>query len=154
MRVEDLPHWFSDLITVDANDCWVWGGALSDNGYGMMPPSWQYASRRVHRATYEMVHGPIPDGLEADHLCRNRACCNPAHIEAVTRRENTLRGDGPELLRERHAARTHCRNGHAFDDANTYELPGTTTPGQTRPARSCRKCRHDAVRRYRERKQS
>ena len=74
----------------------------------------------VHRAAYELVRGPIPAGLTIDHLCRNTLCCNPDHLEAVTKRENTLRGVSPPA---RQAAQTHCRRGHPFSPENTYTDP-------------------------------
>lgn len=80
------------LYVVDQeSDCWVWQGGLS-NGYGIQ---WDAAARttvKAHRRMYELHVGPIPKGLQIDHLCRNRACVNPAHLEPVTNRENTVRG--------------------------------------------------------------
>jgi hypothetical protein len=73
--------------------------------------------RKSHRIAYQLLVGPIPDGLVLDHLCRNRACCNPRHIEPVSQRENLMRG---ETVCASHAIKTHCINGHAFDEANTY----------------------------------
>lgn len=93
---------------------------------------------RAHRVAYECAKGPIPDGLVIDHLCRNKACCNPDHLEAVTQRENTLRGMGPSA----NAAKlTHCKRGHPFDSANTSI--------NTRGHRVCRACRAEIDRRYR-----
>ena len=96
-----------DKIQVDPESgCWEFQGARSKgygrvwNGKRMMP---------AHRVVFEAVAGPIPDGLQADHLCRNRACCNPRHIDLVTSRENTLRGYGPTAQNSR---KTHCKNGH------------------------------------------
>jgi hypothetical protein len=107
--------------------CWEWDGAHTTAGYaetwdGVRP---QYA----HRASYELHKGPIPDGLQVDHLCRNRGCVNPDHLEAVSNRENSLRGSGPTAANHR---RTLCKNGHPLSGDNLY----VTTAGYRR----CRIC--------------
>lgn len=96
-----------------SGECWLWLGWCSV-GYGYI----EIAGRSVgaHRWSYEQAHGPIPNGLQIDHLCRNRACVNPAHLEAVTSRINTLRGNGRTAQQAR---RTHCIRGHPFDMFNT-----------------------------------
>lgn len=79
-----------DRILV-GDGCWVWPGAKNSQGYGRIGAggrTWAY----THRVVYEALVGPIPDGLDLDHLCRNPSCCNPAHLEPVTRTENSLRG--------------------------------------------------------------
>lgn len=101
--------------------CWEWKRSRSADslgGYGRfcLRKGYVYA----HRFSYELVHGPIPAGLQADHLCRNRGCSNPAHLEAVDARTNVLRGTGPVAL---HAEQTHCKNGHEFTPENTYLRP-------------------------------
>lgn len=98
--------------------CWHWVGAKLQSGYGRF----KVASKVVqaHLASYEHFIGPVPEGLELDHLCRNRACVNPFHLEPVTRSENVLRGDGPLVTRLRHQQRTHCPKGHPYDEKNTY----------------------------------
>lgn len=73
------------------NGCWVWTGRLNRNGYGRV--WWQGREPVVHRVVWELLIGPIPKGLVLDHLCRNRACCNPGHLEPVTQRENVVRGE-------------------------------------------------------------
>ncbi|OGR27289.1 MAG: hypothetical protein A2139_07850 [Desulfobacca sp. RBG_16_60_12] len=71
--------------------CWLWQGEINRNGYGRV---WVNGKRLMaHRVTYEAFHGPIAPGLVLDHLCKNRQCCNPDHLEPVTVRENTIRGD-------------------------------------------------------------
>lgn len=89
--------------------CWIWGGARHANGYGRI--SHQNKSKLVHRFSYEWHVGPIPTGLQLDHLCRNRACCNPAHLEPVSGRTNVLRGD---TITASNARKTHCPQGHPY----------------------------------------
>ena len=87
--------------------CWLWTGALNRCGYGNFRILGR--TRSAHRVAYELERGPVPEGLDIDHLCRNRACVNPAHMEPVTTQVNVLRG---ESFAAKHAARTHCRCGH------------------------------------------
>ena len=105
--------------------CWLWEGALSGGGYGRIFHDGK--ARQAHRVAYEMFSGPIPEGLELDHLCRVRSCCNPAHLEPVTRAENMLRS--PIACGK---AKTHCPHGHAYTAENTLI--------DNRGARVCREC--------------
>lgn len=91
-------------------------------------PRWGYGyitiagrGRLAHRAAYELLVGPIPDGLTLDHLCRRPACVNPEHLEPVTQRENNLRA--PNQLTAINLAKTHCPRGHPYDEVNTYHMP-------------------------------
>lgn len=112
--------------------CWSWTAALASGGYGLFTVH----ERMVlsHRFAYELLVGPIPDGLHIDHLCRNRRCVNPDHLEPVTCRENVLRGVSNSA---RNARKTHCPQGHPYDDENTY-----ITPVGGRNCRACKRARN------------
>lgn len=98
--------------------CWIWGGALNDGGYGVFRLSGSDgAMTRVHRFAYELLVGPIPEGLELDHTCRIHPCANPAHLEPTTQKVNTLRGVSPMA---ENARKKKCPQGHLYDEANTY----------------------------------
>ena len=113
---------------VDASgDCWIWTGRKNDKGYGIL--FWEGATRLAHRVAYELLAGPITEGLEPDHLCRVRSCVNPDHLELVTHRENCRRGVG---FAGSHARATHCPQGHPYDMANTMSLKNGW--------RDCREC--------------
>lgn len=118
--------------------CIEYTGSRSRGGYGTVSVGGG-TNRPAHRASYELVRGPIPDGLQLDHLCRNRICVNPAHLEPVTQRENLMRGEGPSAV---HARQTHCVNGHEFTPENTYY-------DAKRNRRTCRACSRERQRRRR-----
>ncbi len=95
-------------------ECWKWRGSLGTTGYG----HFSYRGGRyilAHRYAYELLVGPIPEGLHIDHLCRDRACVNPTHLEPVTVGENTRRGTASEVNRVRMLSKTHCKHGHFYD---------------------------------------
>jgi hypothetical protein len=132
---------------VDFSDgCWEWTASRRSDGYAQFKVDGRTVL--VHRLAYELVVGPIPEGLTLDHLCRNRACVNPDHLEPVTHRENVLRGENFSAV---NAAATHCANGHPFDEANTYTYPAGKG-GQTH--RACRACNRAAAARYKERQKA
>ncbi len=103
--------------------CWVWTAGRNIHGYGKMSVVGQQLA--AHRVSYEHHVGPIPAGLQLDHLCRNRACINPDHLEPVTERENILRGVSPAAI---NARKTTCLRGHPFD---------RLTPDGRRRCRTC-----------------
>ena len=97
------------------NGCWEWTGALS-RGYGSIGVT-GYLQQGAHRIAYLILVGQIPERMHLDHLCRNPKCVNPAHLEPVTSRENTLRGVGHPAV---NAAKTHCKFGHPLSGDNLY----------------------------------
>jgi hypothetical protein len=103
----------------EATGCWVWTASRNAFDYGRISVNGKFV--KAHRFAYELLVGPIPDGLVLDHLCRNHPCVNPGHLEPVTSRENTLRG---ETIPAANIAKTHCSNGHPFNDENTL-IEGT-----------------------------
>jgi len=121
--------------------CWIWTAGLAE-GYGQF----RYpGGHSAYRYAYELLVGPVPEGLQLDHLCRNRACVNPAHLEPVTALVNQHRG---ETIAARNAAKTHCPQGHEFTPENTYV--------NSKGSRECLICRRityrEAQRRARARK--
>lgn len=94
----------------------------------------------AHRFAYELLVGPIAQGMTLDHKCRTRLCVRPDHLEPVTNRENVLRGESVAAQRAR---QTHCVHGHELTEANTIRLP--SRPNQ----RLCRRCKYDRAARYR-----
>jgi hypothetical protein len=92
-------------------ECWQWLPPPKREGYGQFWVSVDVGMAYAHRVAFEATIGPIPDGLTIDHLCRNRRCVNPAHLEPVTRGENVRRGEAAEHNR----IKTHCPQGHEYD---------------------------------------
>lgn len=99
------------------DECWQWK-AYTAKGYGRIGVDGKPA--QAHRVSYELVVGPIPEGMQVDHLCRNRGCVNPAHLEPVTPSENTQRGLLPKVAGAHNRAKTHCPQGHEYSPENTY----------------------------------
>ena len=131
-------------VDVGVTGCWNWTASKQAGGYGQIRVGGRDGRYVLaHRVSYELHVGPIPDGLQLDHLCRNRACVNPEHLEPVTCRENILRGVG---FAATNAVKTHCPAGHPLDGANLYVCP--------RGTRKCRACRAEASRRYLQRKRA
>ncbi len=140
-----LQRWWSKTQPTEA--CWLWVGSLDRRGYGQFDVIVDgiHRNHRAHRWGYEQLVGPIPDGVEPDHLCRNRACVRPDHLELVSHAENVARGDAGS----HNAAKTHCKQGHEFSPENT-RMRGTW--------RECKACERatasERMRRYRARKRA
>lgn len=127
-------RFIAKVAITDPAECWEWtAGKRSHKGYGGFN-----GKHYAHRFAYELAVGPIPDGLTLDHLCRNRLCVNPDHLEPVTARENTLRGESPNVVTARTGV---CKRGHSMDDAY-IERDGS---------RQCRHCHNLRQRSYRAR---
>ena len=129
------PHPFMYRIAIRSKvvgECFEWQGARS-LGYGKI--SFEKRDQSVHRIAYRLCVGPIPSGFQIDHLCRNRACWRPSHLEAVTQRENLRRGHGPSGV---NARKTECPHGHPYDEANTYFYADGS--------RHCRTCNRERAR--------
>lgn len=122
--------------------CWLWMAARTPTGYGNFWDGRTMA--RAHRVAFKALRGPIPDGLELDHLCRTRCCVNPWHLEPVSHIENVRRGEVGAVLAAsaaRERSKTHCPTGHEYSEANTYRGPNGK--------RRCRTCarEHQVARR-------
>lgn len=132
-------------ITVNENECWVWNKAKSGakrGGYGCFVAEGKTTATRIF--AYEFFIGKVPEGLELDHLCRNRACCNPWHLEPVTHLENIQRGNtGQHML-----LKTHCVQGHELIEANIYWYKDK----KGNKHRHCKMCRENSSKAHRARK--
>lgn len=147
LNITLLPESFQQKIEIRTcpipgveSDCWVWLTSLNQGGYGRVDYSGK-RGRMAHKVVYELLVGPIPEGLNIDHLCRVTACVYPGHLEPVTQKENLARGLGVGVF---NAAKTHCLNGHEFTHKNTMILP--------RGRRFCRACGIARNKAYMERK--
>lgn len=133
-KIKPLHLKFWEHVYTEPNTgCWLWGGKLDTKGYGMITvpannkPGFKHL--RAHRVGYELVVGPIPQGLDLDHLCKVKCCVSPYHLEPVTRKENTIRYYGP---------RPFCKNGH--------ELSGYNLRVNAKGHRFCRQCHREEAR--------
>ena len=158
MRTSDRFH---AKYVVDGAGCWVWQATIARNGYGQF---WDgERTQMAHRYAYELLVGPIPDGLDVDHQCHNadesclggpscphRRCVNPAHLAPADRSTNLRRGRTGKLPsnHSHQTGKTHCPQGHPYDEANTYRI--VRSDGHRE--RHCRTCKRETVRRIRERK--
>ena len=142
LTAETVRAYLLARIKVSVTGCWEWARYRDPFGYGRF--SIKGYKRLAHRAAFEAFVGPIASGLTIDHLCRNSCCVNPDHLEAVTQRENVLRGVGPT---SRNARKTHCPAGHEYD--------GTRDLGKRGTERTCSRCQaRQNLRSYRRRERS
>jgi hypothetical protein len=123
-------------LSVNTDDCWLWAGWGGASGHGKIYVGWKDGKSetvQAYRAVYEYLVGEIPEGMELDHLCENPVCINPDHLEPVTHRENTLR---------HYRNRTHCRNGHAYEEHGRiiYKKSNISKANPTGESRSCLLC--------------
>ena len=135
-KIKDrVKHFWSKVKKLD-NGCWEWQAGQCE-GYGIF---WDGKSIRAHIYAYALLIGPVPEGFVLDHLCRNTLCCNPDHLEPVTKAVNTLRGMHPNIITHRAGI---CRNGHEQTDENT-------APTSNGKGRYCLICKRETDARYRE----
>ncbi len=134
--IAPFPARFWSKVT-KTETCWIWTSTFNHAGYGQFTLDGR--TRRAYQLAYIEAFGPIPAGLEVHHVCANRACVNPAHLEAVTHRTNLLHSDGPTAVNARKAV---CIRGHALDGL------------QSSGTRRCRTCLREDQRRYRERQRA
>jgi len=120
-------HKFLSKVNVLDSGCWEWTMCKDTYGYGIF---WIGRKTSPHRFIYEYYYGQICPDLTIDHLCRNRACCNPIHLEQVTNKVNVLRGNGVMAINSR---KTHCKRGHELSENNIYRY-GTS--------RVCKECKY------------
>ncbi len=140
-RAEDEARFWTKVDRRDSAECWLWRAPLNDSGYGSF--GMQGKTYRAHRVSYVLAHGDLDRTLQIDHLCRNRACVNPAHLEPVTNQVNAKRGEAG-LHRKRECAQiTHCPQGHEYTPENTLLKKGAN--GKLRSCRKCHRARQDAA---------
>lgn len=134
----------SNYVVNKSTGCWNWTGYIEKEGYGQVWLKSEHGTRRPHRIEYENKYGPIPSGMVLDHLCRNRSCVNPEHLEIVSHRENILRGEG---ITAQNAKKTQCLRGHPFSGENLR-----TQFRKGKPERVCKACQHLLKKAWRERR--
>lgn len=132
----DIVERLDERKIIDENGCWIWSGPLAHGtGYGSL--HWRGGPKLVHRVSYIVYKGEIESKMVIDHLCRNKLCFNPDHLESVTTKENILRGTSPAAINSK---KEYCINGHNLEEnAYTYDSK-----------RLCRVCRKDAAKRFRD----
>ena len=139
----DKERFWSKVHIPDLFSCWEWQAGRNSNSYGVF-----WVNRKLayaHRIIYQLMIGSIPDNLTIDHLCRNKRCVNPSHIELVTIGENVRRNGGPSA---QNAKKESCLRGHKFTSGNTIIKSYFNQAGDVRYKRSCRTCKRQQDRKY------
>lgn len=138
--MENTKDRFLSKIKKLDNGCWIWNGFLDKKGYGYFKIKLGIPGLQImaHRASYLLFIGDLIKGLEIDHLCRNRACVNPEHLEQISHKENNRRSESPTAI---NARKTHCKNGH--------ELIGNNLRIRKNGQRLCRPCFNSLVEKFR-----
>lgn len=135
LNIVQANRFWSNVTGVSEPDgCWLWSGRVDGFGYGHFKN--QKRSLKAHRVAWTLKRGPIAIGVTLDHLCRTPRCVNPAHLEAVTNKENIRRGNSPTAANGR---KTHCSNGHELTPDNTYRY--SFGGGDHRFCKTCSKLR-------------
>ena len=145
--LEQVLNRFLSKVCFKENGCWQWMAGQSSHLGGKPPHYGEFyykGKRGAHVISYELFVGPIPEGKELDHLCKNSLCVNPDHLEPVPHQINVQRGNAGILLRIRNASKTHCPQGHPYDLSNTY-----VDKNGKRGCRICRNARSNAGRKNR-----
>lgn len=138
-KKQNLTKRLKSKIHINDNGCWCWTGAVFSKVNGkyaqirMTSNEKKSCLRYAHRVSYEHFVGPVPEGKELDHLCRNTLCINPQHLEPVTHKEN--------MLRRVDINKKYCKHGHKMEDDNVYLNP--------KGARECRTCRKISQKKFR-----
>jgi hypothetical protein len=132
-----LEERFWKKVEIMPNGCWEWQGMKNQYGYGLVWIIRKGKRISAHIFAHLNTGHTIPDGFDLDHLCRNHACVNPDHLEAVTHQENIRRGDAGKSWGNLQKSKTHCPKGHIYDLFNTYIRPDGT-------GRGCKICRKEA----------
>lgn len=143
-KTPTLAERFWPRVNKDApGGCWEWTASISHYGYGAI--FWRGYANYAHRVVFELLGRKIPAGMEVDHICRNRKCCNPEHLRFVTKVTNSVENNLSPLARNHR--KTHCKNGHEFTPENTavkyrdpIDGPGRMKVGRTK-TRICLTCR-------------
>lgn len=147
MNGSDLMRFWDKVFPEPNSGCWLWGGAMNSRGYGLFSMTRSGGKRvyRVHRLAYEAENGPIPVGLQIDHLCCVKLCVNPAHLEPVTNDENARRRWLGGYHKKRPRRRTHCPKGHPYEGSNIR----VKSEKNGKRYQACRECLRAAEKRRR-----
>jgi hypothetical protein len=145
VRPIQIERFFNKIEPIPWSGCWVWVAATDSCGYGKFNIDGRIVG--AHRVSYEFHKGPIPYGLELDHLCRIPSCVNPIHLEAVTHKENVRRG---ESRGQYNKTKTHCPQGHEYTKENTYlwEKKNKKDKGKDNRYGKSRQCKACSLSRY------